>query len=207
MAYDVDRRPGAWVRAQAKRRERQLWLGLAVGLVVAGGFVALALGHAVGIVGAAAFLAVFLAIRPFANDFVDSLANWWRGAHAEASVGETLNELRREGWIVMHDVEQEFEGNIDHIASGPNGVFLIETKDRRYEDDQLTKVKRQAAKLNKELGVWVAPVICLHRRRGAHFQTKGVAIVPQQHLLDWLREQRGKPVQFERLARYADRVD
>jgi hypothetical protein len=62
----------------------------------------------------------------------------------------------------MHDIEQVGEGNIDHLASGPSGVYLIETKYRRYRSpEDLRKAKRQAAKLKNELGVWVTPVICL----------------------------------------------
>jgi hypothetical protein len=33
-----------------------------------------------------------------------------------------------------------------------------------------------------------------------------VWIVPHAQLLDWLRQQRNKPVEFERLARFADAV-
>jgi hypothetical protein len=36
-----------------------------------------------------------------------------RGWAAEKSVGEELNRLRSEGYIVMHDVRQPGEGNID----------------------------------------------------------------------------------------------
>jgi hypothetical protein len=164
--------------------------------------------HAVGIFGSLAFLAVFVLIRPHANEYLDETKRRWaRGAHAEESVAATLDELRRDGWILMHDVEQAFEGNIDHIAWGPEqGVFLIETKARRYEDDQLTKAKRQAAKLRNEVGVFVTPVICLYERRGKTFRTKGVDVVPSEHLLAWLRKQRNKTVPFERLARYADKL-
>lgn len=206
MAYDVDRRPGTWVRAQAARRERLFWFSLAAGFLGLGIYVALVLGHRIGIVGALVVLGVAALARHYGERFLDRTARWFRGADAEESVGARLNELRREGWILMHDVEQEYEGNIDHIASGPKGVFLIETKARRYEETQLTKAKRQAAKLHDELGVWVTPVICLYERRCKPFRAKGVSIVPLQHLLGWLREQDETPVAFERLARYADRV-
>jgi len=108
---------------------------------------------------------------------------------------------------VLHDIEQSGEGNIDHLVSGPNGVYLVETKERRYEDRHVVKVKRQAAKLHDELGVWVTPVICLYERQGGPFRTQGVWVVPRQHLLDWLREQNHPPVAFERLAGFADCVE
>jgi nuclease-like protein len=61
---------------------------------------------------------------------------WVRGARAERLVGEELNKLRGEGFIVMHD-DWPAGGNIDHLVSGPTGVYLIETKLRRYTDQQL----------------------------------------------------------------------
>ena len=130
----------------------------------------------------------------------------WRRAHAGAGFADTLDELRREGWIVLHDVEQRGEGSIDHVASGPGGIYLVETKARAYQDAQLTKARRQAAKLHADVGVWVTPVICLHERRGKPFKTQGVWIVPRAELLAWLRVQRNPPVPFEQLAQLADRV-
>jgi Nuclease-related domain len=209
MAYDVDRQPGTWVRARAAHRERLIWLLLAAWFAATAGYWLLALSHRVDVVGALSVFGVAWVAQRYGSRYIDVTARWFRGAHAEESVGVMLNELRREGWILMHDVEQKYEGNIDHIAWSPKGgVFLIETKARRYEAAHLTKVKRQAAKLHDELGSWVTPVICLHERRnGKPFRPdKVVWVVPRQHLLEWLRAQRNKPVPFERLARYADHI-
>jgi len=206
VAYDVERRPGTWVAAQARRRGRLIWIGAAIFFAVTGVILALAIGHRLSIAASMLFLLVVVAVKPHADRHADNYLRWLRGARAEESVGETLDELRREGWILMHDVEQDREGNIDHIASGPNGVFMIETKLRRYEDRDLVKAKRQAATLHDELAVWVTPVICLHTRRGNAFRMQGVWVVPQLGLLDWLRQQRNQPVPFERLAQFADRV-
>ena len=38
------------------------------------------------------------------------------------------------------------------------------------------------------------------------FRTKRVWVVPLGELLEWLRAQRNAPVEFERLARFADRL-
>jgi hypothetical protein len=86
---------------------------------------------------------------------------WARGAHAESIVGYVLEKLRKLGFEVVHDIPQPGEGNIDHLVSGPSGVFMIETKRWEYDAWHLRKAKRQAAKLATELGVWVTPVICL----------------------------------------------
>lgn len=47
----------------------------------------------------------------------------------EKQVGQTLEELRRFGYEVFHDIVED-EGNIDHVLIGPAGVFSVETKTR-----------------------------------------------------------------------------
>jgi hypothetical protein len=124
----------------------------------------------------------------------DVARRWMLGAAAEDQVGRALNELRNEGFHVVHDVEQGAEGNVDHLVSGPTGVYLIETKLRRYDSAHLVKAKRQAAKLHDELGVWVTPVICLAKREDLEpFKTQGVWIVPGGRLVAWIRAQRNRP--------------
>lgn len=202
VAYEVDRQPGEWVAQQAARRSRRVWLLLGlVGAIVLGDLGLLFAHRTTIAIGA---VAAILALALLYKRQVDEAVFWLRGARAERSVGEELNELRREGFILMHDVEQAGEGNIDHIVSGPTGVYMVETKARRYEEGHLVKAKRQAAKLHDELGVWVTPVICIHLRSGEPFRARGVWIVPQPALLEWIREQRNTPVPFERLAQYAD---
>lgn len=56
------------------------------------------------------------------------------GYFGERIVAEHLEPLKRQGWHVFHDVPGTANGhkfNIDHIAVGPTGVFVIETKTRR----------------------------------------------------------------------------
>jgi Nuclease-related domain len=206
MAYDLDKVPGEWVNRQANRREWRIWLTGGVFMLVAGLMLALALGHRLSIAASAVLLAVVLAAKPHADRYADLHLRLLRGAVAEREVGETLNALTHEGWVVMHDLEQAGEGNIDHLVSGPGGVFLVETKSRRYVDRDLTKAKRQAARLHDELGVFVTPVICLHTRDGQPFRTNKTWVVPRQKIVGWLRGQHNRPVEFERLARFADRL-
>jgi len=204
VAYDADRRPGEWVTREASRHSRVVWF--VIGLL---GFVSLvALGLALSphrtIIGGVAVLVAVGLLKVIGERKIDIALRWARGAAAEESVGETLNLLRGEGFIVMHDVEQRGEGNIDHIVSGPAGVYLIEAKARSYRDDQLRKARRQAAKLHDELGTWVTPVICIDERNGKPFRHERVWIVPRPHILAWIRSQRNPQVPFERLARYQD---
>jgi hypothetical protein len=56
------------------------------------------------------------------------------GYFGERYVAEWLEPLRERGWRVFHDVPCVAHGkkfNIDHVAVGPGGVFVIETKTRR----------------------------------------------------------------------------
>jgi Nuclease-related domain len=53
------------------------------------------------------------------------------GLRGEQAVAEALNEVADCGFRAFHDLQTEKLGNIDHVAAGPRGVFLIETKARR----------------------------------------------------------------------------
>ena len=129
---------------------------------------------------------------------------WTRGAHAESIVGFALEKLRSLGFEIVHDVPQAGEGNVDHLVSGPSGVFMIETKRWEYDEWHLRKAKRQAAKVGAELGAWVTPVICLARRRPTRpYRDKGVWILGREGLLDWLVTRRNEVVEPGRLARFA----
>ncbi len=162
MAYEVDREPGAWVARTATRHSRAVWVAVVLLFLVAAGGFALALSPEKSMVGGLAVLALVGALKIVGERRLDLALRFRLGARAERSVGETLNELRREGYVVMHDVEQTGEGNIDHFVAGRTGAFLIETKARGYLESHLVKARRQAAKLHDELGTWHARH--LHRR-------------------------------------------
>ena len=54
--------------------------------------------------------------------------NWKRGADGERKTEKVLKPLERSGWKVEHDVQQDGKANLDHVLTGPGGVFLLETK-------------------------------------------------------------------------------
>jgi hypothetical protein len=97
------------VREQTARRERRIWVGLVFGLLITGAFLALAFGRHVSIAASAVFLAAVLAVRPSVERYVDRHIRLRSGARAEVVVGETLEQLRHDGWIVMHDIERPGE--------------------------------------------------------------------------------------------------
>jgi len=63
----------------------------------------------------------------FGGKFKRDFSNWSQGAEGEEVVGKVLEDLRDDGWHVIHDVSFG-RGNIDHILVGPAGIFTIETK-------------------------------------------------------------------------------
>jgi hypothetical protein len=67
--------------------------------------------------------------------FWPALDNLGLGIDGERSVAETLDTLRKAGYRIYHDL-QEDGYNIDHVVIGPAGIFAIETKTRRKRGDQ-----------------------------------------------------------------------
>jgi hypothetical protein len=55
---------------------------------------------------------------------------WQRGLDGERRTGDVLTALEANGWFVLHDVHWPGRprANIDHIAIGPGGVFVIDSK-------------------------------------------------------------------------------
>jgi hypothetical protein len=53
------------------------------------------------------------------------------GISGEQAVAEALSEAADSGFRAFHDLPAEENWNIDHVAVGTRGVFLIETKARR----------------------------------------------------------------------------
>ncbi len=155
VAYNVDGDPAAWVNAPAASRKR--WVYFAGAMFIAASFMtvqAWRLGQPV-ITGAAciAFLCFVyvtsVGLRPGKYD----------GATA-GLVSDELDRLRHERYIVLDTLGLGGKGSLDHLVSGPTGVFLIETQFDHYEADLLPEVKRQAARVGEELDCWVTPVIC-----------------------------------------------
>lgn len=136
-----------------------------------------------------------------------------RGAYAEEVVAERLKELP-EGYQVFNDIT--FEGfNIDHVAVGPGGIFLVETKSHKGNVDAkgdtlllngaqpsknfLNQAWRQAYQLrdfikkhsSKEWNI--TPVLCFTRAFVKIRQPiKGIAVVNGKYLSTYLSRQSKK---------------
>lgn len=206
MAYDTAKPPGEWVAAQARLQARLVRLLMGSALLLIAGVLWFAIGRRnTGLTVLA--LLLLLVVQRLGARQIKVAANWMRGARSEEAVGETLAALTGEGYEVLHDIPQKFAGNIDHLVSGPSGVYMIETKHRRYQKSDLRKAKRQAAMLRDELGVWVTPVICLDQHRDRDpYRREGVWIVCRTRVLAWIQVQRNRVLELDRLAAFADRL-
>jgi len=133
-------RPGGSAQAmwrQARAAEWAAWtrtlpwrvavtLGIAVGGGVLGRLVVPRLGLVVGVLAAIA-VGWGLRFRPSP----DAVA-WRRGAAGEQRTARLLRPLERQGWVVLHDLAVPGSAaNIDHLAIGPSGVFVIDSKQYR----------------------------------------------------------------------------
>jgi hypothetical protein len=57
---------------------------------------------------------------------------WRRGAAGERRTARLLAALERHGWAVLHDLAiPGSRANLDHLAIGPAGVFVIDSKQYR----------------------------------------------------------------------------
>jgi hypothetical protein len=57
---------------------------------------------------------------------------WRRGACGERRTARQLDRLTDRGWVVFHDLAVPgSRANVDHLAVGPSGIFLIDSKNWR----------------------------------------------------------------------------
>ena len=190
---------------RGRRETVRVWILLGIfATAMLGGGVAAQLGWLssrqgalVGVGAAMLALLAFLAADRRSNEAVA----WTSGGRAEREIGLDLEQLRADGTLVLHDVELDDGGYVDHIVCGPRGTFVVESKARRYEDHHLRRTKRQASSLHGQLGVWVTPVVCLAERVDRPHRRDGVWIMGKPHLLEWLSTRRGRRVDPDRARR------
>ena len=129
-----------------------------------------------------------------------------RSFRAEERIRAELEELRGRGFVVVHGVEQSEGGAIDHFVSGPTGLFLINARHRHYRDEHLRETWHRAAELFREFQTWVTPVICLAESSwGKSIREEKVWVVRGDQIADWISRQRNPVLEYERVARLADR--
>jgi hypothetical protein len=138
----------------------------------------------------------------------DTLA-WRRGASGERRTARLLASLERRGWAILHDLAiPGTQANIDHLAIGPGGVVVIDTKQYRgrLRLDQdgmlwhgrhllvatLRKVRWAADQTDEVLGVADVQVVALMAVHGANvpwgrLAADGVIVAPARQVPDLLQ--------------------
>lgn len=117
-----------------------------------------------------------------------------RGASGEEHVGGLLNGLPRAQWRVVHDVSFG-RGDIDHVAIGPPGVFVVETKSHpgpikvdRVHGAQLRQARAQRALVQRALDAEVEALLVFSRAWVDRplARRKGVRVLPARMLSGYL---------------------
>jgi hypothetical protein len=147
---------------------------------------------------------VFIALHVRLYDRVRRLN---RGERGELEVAATLEELRVNGYVPVHDLSGR-NGNIDHVVVGPGGVFALETKfrsgsgeisfkngeglfvgGRAEEKDVLKQARGSAREINRLIkencGIerWVTPIVVFvgdWRVRDRWHSTDARVLMPDQ---------------------------
>jgi len=114
----------AWTRTVLWRVAATLAVATAVGLL--GSLLGPRLGLVLG--GLAAMLTGWgLRFRPSPD-----VSAWRRGATGERRTARLLDPLAGHGWAVLHDLAiPGSQANLDHLIFGPDGVFVIDSKQYR----------------------------------------------------------------------------
>ena len=233
--------PSAGASAQARfERERRLHrmkLRAALPLLTAFGLIVIAMMYI-----AFAQLAPWMgAIAAMATGFIwmivltrlppDALS-WDKGARGERMTADDLAPLLERGFVLLHDRQiPGSQANIDHIAVGPTGMFVIETKhlsgkveviqdklfvSGRLRSNYIDETYREAyaaqvavRELLEPLKATVVPVLCIHGARMPWFDhaVAGVDLVSGSGLERLLSE--GPTIlsddQIQQVATLADR--
>jgi len=191
----------AWTRTLPWRVAAALGIGAGAGLL--GSLIAPRLVLVLG--GLAAVAAGWgLRFRPSPEAIA-----WRRGAAGERRTARLLGPLERQGWVVLHDLAVPgSRANLDHLAIGPGGVFVIDSKQYsgrlqldssgrlwhgRYPLAPTLRVVSfeadQAAQVLPDPGVAVVPIVAVHGSQvpWGKVVTDGVPVVAARHLPSLLR--------------------
>jgi len=206
-------RPGASAQAEYRRRRASELAAWSRGLPWRGAAV-LAAGAVAGMLAtelephltalAVGGLGWQLRFRPSA----DSRA-WRRGVKGERRAARLLAPLERHGWAVLHDLAiPGSQANIDHLAIGPGGVLLVDSKQyrgrlrldgygmlwhgRHLLVSGLRKIRWAADQADEVLGIAdvdVTAIVAVHGVSVPWGQVRadGVTVVPARRVPDLLQ--------------------
>lgn len=166
--------------------------------------------HQVGLVAAFALFLMTVSAARTTMGARQSTEAWRIGAEGERLTGQVLLELPST-YRVQHDLAMPgSKANIDHVVTGPTGVFTVETKNYkdgvtitngrvfgagRSLDHVVQQARRQAAVVAEKTGTPVMPIVCVH---GGGVKVKGRL---QQPIVDGVRFCSGRQL-IETIASY-----
>jgi len=205
LSDQPDNKPGRSVRDLEARRTSKA-LGLAfVSVLLALVAIVLLLLNPISVFLAAplVFLSIFLGNRLNQQSLL--VYNARRGAQAEEKVGEALDALG--DWRVFHNLLLPELGDVDHLAVGPGGVVLVETKSQRgtlvvsrgrvgFRQPLGTKwsgkdIAAQTRALSEALqaqGFPVMPFLCFPFAQVTPHRVKGIPLVDLKMLLTTINQ-------------------
>lgn len=130
-----NRRAGKSAREMGDRRLSKM-IVWGIGAIIVLGVIGIVMVNpkqfGIGSLGGIALLILLVVVRNAAEGQINrkekEVRRAYRGAKAEEQIGDMLDSLDENQYVVYHDVPSAY-GNIDHVVlSRQNGVFLIETK-------------------------------------------------------------------------------
>jgi hypothetical protein len=203
MGDEQRRRPGEWVTGKAASHRRALWvvIGLLGATRVAS--VSLVLSPQKSFLAGLSVLLVVGALKLVGDRQLDLAIRFRKGAgqngrSAKRSTcspgGIRCRARHRARWGGEHRSHSQ---RADRRLPDRNESPCLSTR-------TAAKGSPAGAKLHDQLGTWVTPVICLGQRVDNPFQHDRVWIVPDVHLLEWIRGQRNVRAPLERLTRFTD---
>lgn len=90
-------------------------------------------------------IGTFLAVMGRVVDADTEERAWRKGAEGEEVIGAALEKMRKRGWRILHSIPTGEESDIDHLAIGPGGVVLFNSK--RHKNAKI-QVKRGGIYIN-----------------------------------------------------------
>jgi|GEM_PF-4653994 hypothetical protein len=152
--------------------------------------------HRVGLIAAFWTFAVTATAARRVTGARQSTEAWRIGAEGERLTARALQELPA-SYRVQHDLAMPgSKANIDHVVTGPTGVFTVETKNYksgvtitngrvfgagRSLDHVVQQARRQATVIAEKTGTTVTPIVCV---QGGRVTVKGRL---QQPIVDGVR--------------------
>ncbi len=192
--------------ASALRRARRFEVLSEAALIGVGACLALAVTAGPGITGLTSF-ALGLMLSVLARGRLGRARSHRRGGEGEQRVGASLASLRREGWVIAHDLPKPSGGNVDHVAAGPSSnLFTIETKLSRFGRAELAQAHGHARWAQRHFEVdAVVAVLCVADGRARPRLYAGVWCMGAPSLVGFLRRFPGGGVDVVQVRRQLDR--